>query len=558
MRMDRRILYFPAVTLTALTFTLTVVLAISTYRNLHREREQMEASLMREGVALLRLFETVVHTDCDNLREEVSHVQQLAAAVAPNDDVAYLYLFDSGGTILAHTTPQRVGQPVDGDIPQGEEILKLRRDDVTGHLFEIRGPFHPISPHTPVPARGESGIDHYLAIGLKMTAVEQIHQSDHKHMMMMAAMLVLLGSASLFFILMVQNFYLVQRTLHRMKSYTHYVVESLANGLISLDATGMVTTVNPAAALLIGRSETEAKRLSFEALFPEHLDGIRNVLYHDTPILNQEMRYQRPDGSRIPVSLSATPVKDNDGNPLGAVILLHDLREVKALQEQAQRAEHLASIGRMAATVAHEIRNPLSSIRGFAQYFATLFPEGKEERTYALAMIEESNRLNRVISELLNYSRPLELNLESVSIHTLFEDTIRIMGVEKQGVEIAQEIEPGLVLVQLDRERMLQVLLNLAQNSLDAMPAGGTLTLKATRLVAQHRIQIVVADTGLGIPASDLPRLFDPFFTTKARGTGLGLAIVRKIMDAHGGTVEVKNVEGGGTQMVLTVPQSGW
>ncbi|MEK9139106.1 MAG: PAS domain-containing protein, partial [Bacteroidota bacterium] len=288
---NRRILYFPAVTLTALTFTLTVVLAISTYRNLHREQEQMEASLVREGIALLRLFETVVHTCSGNLPEEASRVQQLATVVAPNDDVAYIYLFDPRGKILAHTSPQWVGQQIDGGIPQGEEILAFRRDDATEHLFEIRSSFHPVSSQNTPRERGENSIHHYLAIGLKMTALEQIHQSDHKHTMMMAAMLVLLGSASLFFILIVQNFYLVQRTLNRTKSYIHYVVESLANGLISLDADGMVTTINPAAAELIGISEAKSKRLSFDVLFPEQVDEIKNVLCNDSPILNLEMGY---------------------------------------------------------------------------------------------------------------------------------------------------------------------------------------------------------------------------------------------------------------------------
>ena len=542
MRLNRRSLYFPAVTLTVLTITLTVILAISTYRNLHREQEQMEESLTREGLALLRLFEKVAHSHDYELEEEAAQVQQLAAAVAPNADIAYIFMFDQEGRILAHSNQSMVGKLIDEGIPKGSEILSF----IKGHIFEIRSDFHPVPSN------------HYLGIGLKMSTLKQTHHEDRRHTMMMAAMLILLGSGSLFFIIVVQNFYLVQRTLNQMKSYIHYVVESMANGLISLDSVGAVTTINQAAQELIGISEAEAKSLEIDGLLPEHAVEIRDVLENNHTILNKEIVYQHSNGSAIPVNLSATQVKDERGVKLGVVILLHDMREMVELQERAKRAEHLASIGRMAATVAHEIRNPLSSVRGFAQFFANRFVEKTEERTYALAMMEESNRLNRVVSELLDYARPLELKIEPTSIETLFLDIVRRLELEQTAsdIEIIQEVQPDMPTVQLDHDRILQVLLNLTQNSIDAMPNGGKLILSAVWLAERNSVQIGVRDTGKGIPKSDLPRLFEPFFTTKTRGAGLGLAVVRKIVDAHNGEVEVKSEEGVGTQVILTTPQS--
>ena len=542
MRLNRRSLYFPAVTLTVLTITLTVILAISTYRNLHREQEQMEESLTREGLALLRLFEKVAHSHDYELEEEAAQVQQLAAAVAPNADIAYIFMFDQEGRILAHSNQSMVGKLIDEGIPKGSEILSF----IKGHIFEIRSDFHPVPSN------------HYLGIGLKMSTLKQTHHEDRRHTMMMAAMLILLGSGSLFFIIVVQNFYLVQRTLNQMKSYIHYVVESMANGLISLDSVGAVTTINQAAQELIGISEAEAKSLEIDGLLQEHAVEIRDVLENNHTILNKEIVYQHSNGSAIPVNLSATQVKDERGVKLGVVILLNDMREMVELQERAKRAEHLASIGRMAATVAHEIRNPLSSVRGFAQFFANRFVEKTEERTYALAMMEESNRLNRVVSELLDYARPLELKIEPTSIETLFLDIVRRLELEQTAsdIEIIQEVQPDMPTVQLDHDRILQVLLNLTQNSIDAMPNGGKLILSAVWLAERNSVQIGVRDTGKGIPKSDLPRLFEPFFTTKTRGAGLGLAVVRKIVDAHDGEVEVKSEEGTGTQVILTTPQS--
>ena len=374
----------------------------------------------------------------------------------------------------------------------------------------------------------------------------------------MAAILVLLGTATLFFILVVQNSYLVQRTLERMKSYTQYVVESMANGLISLDEKGVVTTINPAAVELIGISKAKAQGLSFDSLLPEYADEIGSVLWDDNTILNREIWYKHPDDSLIPMSLSATQVKDSSGGSLGAVILLNDLREIRELHERARRVEHLASIGRMAAAVAHEIRNPLSSIRGLAQYFAANDQNrDPEEQTYARTIVAESDRLDTVVSELLNYARPLQLNLAEISIEALFADTVRttMLNTEKNGIEIDQDIKPDIPVVQLDRDRILQVLLNLTQNGMAAMPHGGRLALRARWLAELKSIQLIVEDTGTGIPEQDVPRLFEPFFTTRTHGTGLGLAIVHKIMDAHNGMIDVQSEEGKGTTMTLTIPQ---
>ena len=550
MRLNRHSLYFPAVTVTVLTITLTVILAISTYRNLYREQTQMKESIDRTGIALLRLFETVLQIHGYTGSEGIAQVQQLVSAAAPNENIAYIFVFNQQGQILAHSNPKMVGKLIDGGIPEDSEILSLRKDKPEEQLFEIRSGFHPVP--------SELTLTRYLGIGLEMGTLERAHHEDRRHTMMMAAILILLGSGSLFFILVVQNFHLVQRTLNQMKSYIHYVVESMANGLISLDSKGAVTTMNRAAQELIGVSESKSKSLEIDCLFPEHAVEIREVLGHNHTILNKEIVYQHPSGSAIPVNLSATQVKDEGGAKLGVVVLLNDMREMVELQQRAKRAEHLASIGRMAATVAHEIRNPLSSIRGFAQFFVNLFEEKTEERTYALAMVKESNRLNRVVSELLDYARPLELKVEPISIETLFLDIVRRLDLDRSAprIETVREITPDMLEAQLDHDRILQVLLNLTQNSIDAMPNGGKLILSAMWVAERKCVQIGVQDTGEGIPDANMPRLFEPFFTTKTRGAGLGLAVVRKIVDAHDGEVEVRSEVGVGTQVILTLPQN--
>ncbi len=547
MHLDRRVLYFTAFTLTALTFTLTVIMVISTYRNMHLERMQQEELLSREGDVLLHLFDTIVEDCSSNPIKGLPEMQRLITSV-PNADIAYIYLLDENGVALAHSNQQSIGQRIDGDLPDLDESLTLSHDDGSERIFEVRRHFQS--------ATSKIASDYFLGIGLRMADMEQVYHEDRRHRIMMAAILVLLGTATVFFILVVQNSYLVQRTLDRMTSYTQYVVESMANGLISLDANGVVTTINPAAAELTGIPKAKARGLSFDSLLSEYADEIRSVLWDDNTILNREIEYERPDGSRIPMSLSATQVKDSSGARLGAVVLLNDLREIRELNERARRVEHLASIGRMAATVAHEIRNPLSAIRGLAQYFATNAQDSDpEERSYAETIVSESDRLNTVVSELLDYARPLELHLEETHIEALFDDTIRaiVLETEEKGIEIEQNIEPDIPAIQLDRDRLLQILLNLTQNSIAAMPDGGKLVLRAEWLTKSQSIQLTIEDTGAGISEQDIPRLFEPFFTTRTHGTGLGLAIVHKIIDAYNGKIEVHSKEGKGTKVILTI-----
>ena len=220
MRIDRRILYFTAITLTALTFTLTIIMVVSTYRNMHLEQRQIEGALTRKGIALLRMFEAAV---CgSHLASEVLHIQQ-AAANSTSDDIIYIYLVDKNGVILVHSDLLWIGQQLNGPLPEQDEILTLRPDDTVESVMEVRR-------QCQIAARAELDC-RYIGIGLKMTGLEQIYSEDRKHKMMMTAILILLGTATVFFILLAQNLYLVQRTLDRMSTYIQYVVESMPNGL---------------------------------------------------------------------------------------------------------------------------------------------------------------------------------------------------------------------------------------------------------------------------------------------------------------------------------------
>lgn len=239
----------------------------------------------------------------------------------------------------------------------------------------------------------------------------------------------------------------------------------------------------------------------------------------------------------------------------GAVTLFWR-RKVAGLKREVARQERLAALGTLAAGVAHEIRNPLSSIKGFATYFGAKFGAGTQDRELAEVMIGEVDRLNRVVTELLELTHPAQPRLVPTKVDDLVRHALKLVERDclDKGITVQTRIAEFEALL-LDPDRMLQVLLNLFLNAIQAMPNGGVLTVSAQRV--KDRLELRVADTGHGIPAQDLDRIFDPYFTTKNQGTGLGLATVRTMVEAHGGQIRIASEPGQGTQVVLDLPFKG-
>ena len=217
--------------------------------------------------------------------------------------------------------------------------------------------------------------------------------------------------------------------------------------------------------------------------------------------------------------------------------------KVHELEEEVRRREKLAAIGTMAAGVAHEVRNPLSSIKGYATFFRQRFAEGTEEREAASIMVREVNRLNRVITDLLGLSRPSYVKPGSVDLGAIVTHVLRLIrqNAAEKHVDVVCRTSRRVPKVYVDMERLGQALLNLCLNALDAMPGGGTLTIAVAR--ARNSVCLMVRDTGTGMSADTLNHIFDPYFTTKGSGTGLGLPLVHKLVTAHGGRISVSSRE---------------
>ncbi|TNE90223.1 MAG: hypothetical protein EP330_09200 [Deltaproteobacteria bacterium] len=226
--------------------------------------------------------------------------------------------------------------------------------------------------------------------------------------------------------------------------------------------------------------------------------------------------------------------------------------------QQLEEAHRLAALGSMAAGMAHEIRNPLAGIKGAAEYLQTEDLDGEAQEMLQV-VVDEADRLNIVVSQFLDYARPLELHLEQDHVNALvthIHALLRAQGIP-EGVSVEEDLAPDLPPLPIDRARLSQVLLNLVRNAIQAMPSGGVLELKTARRLNRGGmpcLEIAVNDTGEGIDSEDLAKLFIPFFTTKSDGTGLGLPICQRIVQAHGGELDVLSVVGRGSSFLVRLP----
>ncbi len=232
-------------------------------------------------------------------------------------------------------------------------------------------------------------------------------------------------------------------------------------------------------------------------------------------------------------------------------------REVARLRKEVAEAAHLAAVGRLAGSVAHEVRNPLSALRGLVQYLAKGREPGSKEAEYAEVAVAEVDRLERVVSGLLEYTRPRQPRRFPLDLRESLQGTLDLMADDPraQGVDMVLEVDEGLPPVQADPDQVRQVLVNLVVNALEALDGRGRLSIKAQ--TRKGLVEVTVQDTGPGLPPGDLDQVFDPFFSTRERGTGLGLAIARRIAQAHGGELKAANAPEGGAVFTLTLPLNG-
>lgn len=356
--------------------------------------------------------------------------------------------------------------------------------------------------------------------------------------------------------------------LHRVSSYLDLVMGACASGVVAVDRDGRVTTANAAACAALRPAADPLIGADYRAIVPDA--PLWRLLSGSPAVGGYERALRLPDGGRRVLAAKASPLRGADGTLIGAVEVFEDVTEVRRLRETVDRADRLAQLGEMAAGVAHEIRNPLNGIEGFASLLARDLPAGDAKRRYATLIVEGVRNLNRTVTGLLEFTKPRRPDRQPHPPRELADACLELVRAE---LLVKGEPAPAIELVDrwpggavpCDGPQLRQVLLNLVQNAVQAAQAerGAAGRVRLTLEPAgdgdedgdeDGGIAFTVDDDGPGVPPEARQRIFTPFFTTKDHGTGLGLAVSYSIVDLHGGSLGVEDSPLGGARFRVVLP----
>ncbi len=610
---------------------LAMIIGVFAVNNYRREKSLMTEVLLERGITLIRFvtsgarasFLSGIREGRQPVWQSTDHVQSILQHAAEQPGVNFLVLVDGAGKILASSSPLQVNSYVDkqtfgfissfdqGMHGQSNFLYRIGGSDQST-AFQVAAFFaptanRPLEPHGQGIGRGGDNRrrilgfqfcplewsdelervnkqKYILLVELDLAQLNKAVRQQLLQIVILSVVLLLVGIGGWLSLLTLQGLKGSQSRLSRIKAFRDILISSLPVGLIVTDSEGKIVLCNHFAEQLASVVENEVVgAVPEEVLAPELALALaqgRSTKQADGTILpgncqneaiQKEIILADNKGVKRSLQLNSLSVEDNEGAAAGAMLLIQDLSQVKSLEEELRRSERMAALGKMAAGVAHELRNPLSSIKGLAILLKSRFQEvasassltpeqgrlwsaKSNDLETADILVQEVERLNRSIGELLDYARPQKLIKRDVDPAEVVRKAVSLirMDAESVGVKVELAMADDLPSVEADQDKLIQVFLNLFLNSIQAMEHGGRLDISIT--VQDGNIVFTIKDTGSGISKGDLPRIFDPYFTTKPEGTGLGLAMSMKIIEEHGGTITFQSEEAVGTSIVVSLP----
>ena len=599
-------------TLLVIVFVMATVMAVVE----HRQRAAIVGEVERRGASLAQSLAAMSYGPL--LLYNFTALEQNVARLAAEADVVYAIVLDADGHVAAHSRhPERVGQPLESGVDRraAEALVPLMQATV---LRERKEPAYDFA----VPVQVDRQKWGTARVGLSKRRMDaEIRRTSGELLALTVVMLALGGMAAAvvagriagpvrqlaqgavavsrgeldqriepatadeigrlavaFNHMTAQLFQ--QRTaledahaelsrrfqeLADLKSYTDSILSSLTTGLVTIDLDGRVVMLNPAAELLTGFFAGEAAGRYCTEIFSgagDVSDVLMETLASRRPLAGVALTLTRRNGVALPVELSTAPLKGSDGKDLGVVGVFRDLTAVRALEQRLQRSDRLAALGTLAAGLAHEIKNPLTSVLTFSRHLSRRFDDGHFREKFQSVVPRELERINEIVDRLLELARPARLHFTTVPLPVLLDGVVELYSneIEAKRTAVIREYARDVPAIQADENAIYRVVVNLVANALEAMGPRGRLTLRLgwaegpTRRAYHRHVRIEIEDTGTGILPPERDRIFYPFYTTKEGGTGLGLALTHKIIEEHRGTIDVASTPGVGTTFRVILP----
>ncbi|MBT8362520.1 MAG: PAS domain S-box protein [Deltaproteobacteria bacterium] len=577
---------------------LTLIIGVFAANNYQREKKLMSQALFQEGRAVLNLVSAGARAAVrrailtNNFAPDswIIAVQTVIEDSSQHPSIALLSMIDAKGKVLAHSDFTLVGQITDTQTMRlvenfGHEKLppqsQIKRERIDGKdVFQIIKTYHPMRANDGMAQRmrrmspGNIGrmmrdselslaqkriLDelsqnqYYLIAELEMTEFQALVRKQFVQIVILSIILLLVGTGGLLSLMTLQGYRGSQRRLRRISAFTDILVSSLPIGLIATDVDGTIRTCNKSACEMLGLIQERALGQAPRNILPKDL--LENMSHGNQKDEQLHREVTVIDGAGNEKSLHSTLLYFGDKeHQHGMMLLIQDLSQLKELETELRRSERHAALGKMAAGLAHELRNPLSSIKGLALLLKATSPKDAIDQAKADLLVDEVERLNRSISELLEYSRSARLNKQNIELPNLIEKALHLVhsDLKAANITISHQFPDTSHTATADQDKLIQVLLNLFLNSIQAMPNGGHLAIRMWD--DTNSVYIEISDTGTGIEPSIRDQVFDPYFTTKLEGTGLGLSLSAKIIEDHLGSLSIDSSNESGTVVTIRLP----
>jgi len=528
---------------------LALLLGFLTYKEVQRERYYLWELARSEGLNITFSIQTLGPQFIlnENALKEI-------LVLLKKEGVSYIDICNDKGAILVSTEEERCQTII--KIPQADKINFINtKDKNDNRILQIIKPFN-FDIWKILPIRNS-----YLVVGVNLEGYYSRLNQTRRRIILNYSIIMALVLFGIYVIFKLQETYIVKKTLNEIKIYTSKLLETMDNAVISVDNNGNIKTFNLKSEEIFGKKKEEVLNKNCQEVLNLKINGkclLKECLLEKKNITQEIILVEKGLKKKI-LDINTSFLIDESGEITGIVAVIRDITEIKNLNEEMARHKRLVALGKLSAGIAHEIRNPLSSIRGLAQFVYNSFSKTDERKEDLNTIIQEVDRLNKLVVQVLDFAKLKKPNLTRFPLNDLIKRIIELfnMEIKDKQIKFNLELSSDISQIQADEDQIRQVLMNIIINAIQAIPKKGEIKIKTekTLLKGEPVIKLIIEDSGIGIIEKDFNQIFDPFFSTKEKGSGLGLSIVYKLMEAHQGEIKVESKKGEGTKFIIFLPQ---
>jgi len=536
---------------------LAILLGFLTYKEVQRERYYLWELARSVGLNIAFSIQTLGPRFILN-----ENALKDILVLLKKEGVSYIDICNDKGAILISTEEERWQDVIKIPTPGKINFINTQ-DKKENRVLQVIKPFNldidrQLDIWKVLPIRNS-----YLVVGVNLEGYYNRLSQTRRRIILNYSIIMALVLFGIYVIFKLQETYIVKKTLNEMKIYTSKLLETMDNAVISVDNKGKIKTFNRKSEEIFGKKKEKVLNKDCQEVLNLNIleESIFKKCLLEKKNISQEIILEEKGLKKKILDLNSSFLTDESGEITGLVAVIRDITEIKDLNEEVARHKRLAALGKLSAGIAHEIRNPLSSIRGLAQFVYNSFSKTDERKEDLNTIIQEVDRLNKLVVQVLDFAKLKKPNLTPFSLNDLIRKIVELFKLEIKDKQIKFDLElsPDISQIQADEDQVRQITMNVIINAIQAILRKGEIKIKteSALLKGEPAIKLIIEDSGIGITEKDFNQIFDPFFSTKERGSGLGLSIVYKLVEGHQGEIKVESKEGKGTKFVIFLPQKG-